>query len=77
VARFYPARSWENPAATVDQFVTAVLRCKILFRASALIHLFITITFAVGIKREEFALYLTASAIRQMPFLRYCLASTN
>ncbi|MBT4171116.1 MAG: hypothetical protein HOE05_23485, partial [Rhodospirillaceae bacterium] len=26
VARFYPARSWENPAATVDQFVTAVLR---------------------------------------------------
>jgi len=25
VARFYPARSWENPAATVDQFVTAVL----------------------------------------------------
>ena len=25
MARFYPARSWENPAATVDQFVTAVL----------------------------------------------------
>ncbi len=25
MARFYPARSWENPAAPVDQFVTAVL----------------------------------------------------
>jgi hypothetical protein len=32
VARFYPARSWENPAATVDQFVTAVLIkwCRLL-----------------------------------------------
>ncbi|MBT4691284.1 MAG: hypothetical protein HOB72_24675 [Rhodospirillaceae bacterium] len=31
MARFYPARSWENPAATVDQFVTAVLRrCLVL-----------------------------------------------
>ena len=28
MARFYPARSWENPAATMDQFVTAVLKRK-------------------------------------------------
>jgi len=31
VARFYPARSWENPAAPVDQFVTAVLTCTHLY----------------------------------------------